>query len=626
MSHFFHRRSRLLSPVLVLAAFLLGGVAGGQVTGGASPDGGSAARVTVDVRPDRSAARAGDTLRAAVLLDIEDGWHANAHDPGLDYLIGTELTVESPPELEVVEVRYPEAEQYEFSFADGQALSVYSGRSPVVASIRVASEADPGRYVLDGTLRIQICNDEVCLRPSTVSVAMPLRVAGPEEEVERTGGPWLKHLAEGKTERHAGREEVAVGGVEARITSMFEQRALLFALLGVLVIGLALNLTPCVYPMLSVTVSLFGAGEGTAEDGDLGRSFGRAVAYVGGMVTIYAVLGTAAAYTGGLFGSWLQSPWVLGGIGVLLLGLAYGMLGGYQLRVPESITGRLQGVHEMSGFAGLYLSGGVVGLFAAPCVGPPIVGLLAFVGARGDPFFGLSIFGTLGFGLGLPYLVFGTFSGLLHRLPRSGVWMVWVERLFGVVMVGAALFFLALAVMPGRALYAVPITLVGGGAYLGFIWGQEPSSRLFRRIRWALGTLAVVAGVAGFAFLQKPTIDWQPYAPEALEAARRADEPVLLDFYADWCVPCLELDRITFADRRVIEATGEFARVKVDLTRYDSPEAEAVRQKFDVAGVPTLVFLDGSGEEIPNSRIVGYIGPDVFLEHLRSVRADRSAR
>jgi thiol:disulfide interchange protein DsbD len=133
--------------------------------------------------------------------------------------------------------------------------------------------------------------------------------------------------------------------------------------------------------------------------------------------------------------------------------------------------------------------------------------------------------------------------------------------------------------------------------------------------------VAVVVGLAAFTQLGEPGVVWRPYSPEALGEAQADGRPVLLDFTADWCIPCLELDRVTFTDRGVIEATEGFARLKVDLTHFDSPEAEALRQRFDVAGVPTLVFLDAQGDEVPGSRVVGFIGPDPFLDHVEGVQA-----
>jgi thiol:disulfide interchange protein DsbD len=579
----------------------------------AQQGGGSAARVEIDVKLSQTGVAPGDTLEAAVVLDIEEGWHANAHEPTLDYLIGTDVEMELPEGFTLMETRYPEPEMFSFSFADGEELAVYSGKAPIFLTLRAAEDLQPGRHSLSGTVRIQICNDSVCLPPSTLSVAVPVEV-----------------LAEGSAAQ-AINQELFVGGVASlseadsegssqpssnQIAAMFDERGALWAFLGIFLIGLALNLTPCVYPMLSVTVALFGGQEETRR----GRSFARAGLYVLGIASMYSALGMVAAFTGGLFGAALQSPWVLATIGVLMLALALSMFGVYELRLPASVTSRLGAAGQASGPAGMYLSGLGVGVFAAPCIGPPTVALLAFVGSQGDPLFGFWAFTLLGLGLGLPYLVLGTFSGLLTKLPRSGVWMTWIKKIFGVVMVGAALFYLGLALFPAYALWTIPPTLVLGGLYLGFLERSGKSKKLFTRIKWAVGAAAILAGILGFQNLQKPTITWTPYTEAALEEARASGKPVLMDFYADWCIPCLELDRVTFTDERVIEATEGFARIKVDLTHYDSPEAEALREKFDVAGVPTLVFLDETGEEITEARVVGFMGPDEFLKRVEMVQ------
>ena len=606
------RKLKVLMPAL---AFLLTALAGPTWSQPAD----SAARVSLDVQLARTAVLPGDAVDAAVVLDIDEGWHANAHEPTLEYLIGTTLTMAPLAGFTVEAIRYPAPVQFSFAFASGQTLDVYTGRAPIFLTLRAAGDLQPGRYALHGTLRIQICNDEICLPPSTLSAAIPVQVTDDLAAVR----PVNQALFAETNTSAAGlpRTGGEATDAEAQITSMFGERGLLLSLMGVLVIGLALNLTPCVYPMLSVTVSLFGSREETR----VSPSFGRALVYVAGIVTMYSLLGAAAAYTGALFGSWLQNPWMLAGIGILLLALALSMFGAYELQVPMVLRTHLGAAHEVTGLFGLYLSGLVVGLFAAPCIGPPIVGLLAFVGAQGDPLFAMSAFSILGLGLGLPYLVLGTFSGLLGRLPKSGVWMVWVKKIFGVIMVGAALFYLGLAFTPGKALWAVPITLLGGGMYLGFLDRSGAVSRTFTRIKWGVGSAAVIAGLMGFAILNKPTITWQPYSEANLLKAQAQEKPVLLDFYADWCIPCLELDHTTFADERVIRASEDFARIKVDLTRYDSPESEALRERFDVVGVPTLVFLDRNGEEIRELRIVGFIGPDPFLENIRAAHETRSS-
>jgi thioredoxin:protein disulfide reductase len=562
----------------------------------------SADLVDTEVYLSQDAVHPGTEVQAAIMLDIADTWHINSHRPLQDYLIATKLDFESRSGVIIAEIQYPRHDLQRFAFAQDR-LAVYDGRVPIFMTIRLAERLDVPEIVLDGRLRVQACNDEICLSPATVDVPLVIPVAAQGTAISETHSDVF--AAYDPFSRTLEGNEIA---------DMFADGWLL-AFLGIFVIGLALNLTPCVYPMMSVTVSLFGGQEATG----LGRSFGRAATYVLGIVVMYAVLGVIAAFTGSLFGAWLQSPWVLGAIGVLLLALALSMFGLYELQLPSSWMTKLGAANQVTGFAGLFLSGLVVGIFAAPCVGPPVIALLAFVGAQGDPLFGLSVFGILAFGLGLPYLILGTFSSLLSRLPRSGVWMVWVKKVFGVVLVGAALFYLGLAFNPQVAMYAVVAVLVLGGIYLGFLDRPGGTGSVFRRVQWVVGILSIVTGAFMFMALQRPGIEWEPFSIDRLEEAMEADQPVMLDFYADWCIPCLELDRVTFTDGRVIEATQGFIRMKVDLTAFDSDESEALRGRFDVAGVPTIVFLDENGDEVTEARVVGFLGPRPFLDRVERV-------
>ncbi|NBB85268.1 MAG: thioredoxin fold domain-containing protein, partial [Bacteroidetes bacterium] len=269
--------------------------------------------------------------------------------------------------------------------------------------------------------------------------------------------------------------------------------------------------------------------------------------------------------------------------------------------------------------AGLYGSGVVVGVFAAPCIGPPIIALLAFVGAQADPLFGFLAFFVLSLGLGLPYLILGTFSSLMHRLPKSGVWMVWVKQVFGVILVGVAFFYGALATYPALAEWMIPATLILGGIYLGFVERSGHNQTIFRRTKWAVGVAAIAGGLFFVQYLQQPALEWEPYSTDRVAEAQAAGKPVMMDFYADWCIPCLELERVTFTDDTVRALGDEFVRLKVDLTQFNSPEAEAVREQYAVAGVPTIVFLDPDGEEVQNARVVGFLSPTRFAERMQQV-------
>ena len=202
------------------------------------------------------------------------------------------------------------------------------------------------------------------------------------------------------------------------------------ALVGIFISGLALNLTPCVYPMLSVTIALFSHETGRGEK-HLGAAFGKALLYVAGMASTYSALGVSAALTGGFFGAAVQNQWVLLALALLMFALALSMFGLYEIQAPSFLLNWI-GSKRRVGFIGIFLSGLFVGVFAAPCIGPPIVALLTFVGQTANPTTGFLVFFVLALGLGFPYLILGTFSGLLTKLPKSGEWLLWVKKVFGV--------------------------------------------------------------------------------------------------------------------------------------------------------------------------------------------------
>lgn len=395
----------------------------------------------------------------------------------------------------------------------------------------------------------------------------------------------------------------------------------ILAMAGIFLLGLALNLTPCIYPMLAVTVSVFGKGEVSDKKASSVR---RAVVYVLGIATMYSLLGLAASFTGGLFGAFLQSPSVLIGIGLLFLLLALSMFGLFEIRVPSFLTARAVSSNILS-YSGIYLSGLFVGVFAAPCIGPPIIALMTLVGHRGDPLFGFLSFFTLSLGLGFPYLILGSFSGLIDRLPRSGEWMLWVRKLIGVILIAFALFYSSLALGPRLIFVLIPLTLISGGIYLGFL-DKSRGGRVFVRVKHFTALFAVVAGVGIYFSGRSSSVEWMPWTPSGEAAAYESLRPTIVYFSADWCIPCLEMDMRTFSDRKVIERISEFNLLKVDLTVYDSEESGGIRERFNIAAVPTLVFIDESGREIRSLRRVGYVGRDDMLGHLdKLIDADYDA-
>ena len=253
-----------------------------------------------------------------------------------------------------------------------------------------------------------------------------------------------------------------------------------FIFVSVFFLGLGLNLTPCIYPMLSITISLFRGSEHESR----GRAFVKALAYVLGMVTMYSVLGLVAAMTGSFFGEWLQNFWVQLTTGILVIGLAFSMLGLYQFRLPSWLMPSYHGAAK-GALLSFFVSGLLVGIVAAPCMGPTVLALLTFVSVQQDMVFGFSLFFVMALGLGFPYLVLGTYSGLLSKLPKSGAWLVWFERLMGVVLLTFGIFYIAIAFKWPFVKWIVPGAFVAGGLYLGWIERSARLAKSFFAFQWS---------------------------------------------------------------------------------------------------------------------------------------------
>lgn len=598
---------RTLGGAVALAALVAAAVTGAgaqdppQLVTGAPPPAGDKLRVTAAslVLPP-----GGDGV-LRVTAQVEPGWHVNANPPSEDYLIPTEVVLELPAGLTAGALRYPAGKSLRFGFSE-EPLLVYDGEIVIEVPVTAAPGMATGKLVANGDLRYQACNDELCLAPASVRfpLAVTVDAAAPSERI--AGGAPPAAAGDGRAFTSAGQAGNQAGDTRAQALGrgFAENPLLAFAL--VFGMGLALNLTPCVYPMLSVTLALFGS----RTERSAVRRLPAALAYALGIAAMYSALGLVAALTGTLFGALLQSPWVLIGIAVLLAAMALSMFGLYELQAPSGLLEKLGG-QSTAGLLGVFVSGLVVGVFAAPCIGPPIVALLAVVAQSGNPWFGFWTFFVLSLGLGAPYVVLATYTGLLQKLPRSGEWMVWVKKLFGVVLLGVALFYFLLAVRDEWSYWVVPAVLVLGGVYLGFL-EKTRGGRIFAVSRRALGVVAVAAGVWLVLSALRQGVTWEAYSPQALGVATAERQPVILDFTASWCIPCKELEHVTFADPEVVRGTANFRRLRVDLTDYDSPESAALRERFGVRGVPTVIFLGAGGQEVPETRVVGFVPPDEF--------------
>jgi thiol:disulfide interchange protein DsbD len=374
--------------------------------------------------------------------------------------------------------------------------------------------------------------------------------------------------------------------------------------------GLALNLTPCVYPLIGVTIAYFGSQSGAPR-----RVMYLAIVFVLGIALMFSSVGVAVALSGGLFGAALQNPVVLVVLALMLLTLAASSFGLFVLQPPQWMMQRAGTAHP--GYAGALLMGLGMGVVAAPCIGPIVLGLLLMVERSGSALFGFALFFTLALGLGVPYIGLAMAAGHIRRLPRSGEWLTWIEHLFGFVLVGLALYFLDPVVPDNLMTRILPYYAAAVGIYLGFISREGRSWRPFRVIRSAVGVVAVAA----LAFMLYPrhapaTLTFQPFNSALLVSATEARKPVLIDFSADWCIPCREMEHSTFVDPSVVSEARRFVAMKANLTKQDK-HTEDLMSRFEIQGVPTTMLIDSSGKVF--QRKVGYIGPQEMLSDLRQV-------
>lgn len=396
--------------------------------------------------------------------------------------------------------------------------------------------------------------------------------------------------------------------------------------------GLALSLTPCVLPMVPILSSII-VGEGSAVTRR--RGFILSAAYAFGMAIVYTALGLAAGWIGEGLAASFQNPWVLSGFGLLIAILAVSMFDVYQLQMPASIQLRLMKASDKQAagkLVGVFVMGALSGLIIGPCVAAPLLGVLVFISKTHDALLGGSALFATAVGMSMPLLLVGLSAGWL--LPRAGFWMEAIKRFFGVLLLGVALWMVS-PVLPAS------VQMIGWCVLLGGYGGYLLSSKRWGRVSKAFGVLFALAGLvqlvgvatggrdalAPLAQLnsrQEKTIEFiriKSVAELDAALAKTSGKIAMLDFYADWCVSCKEMEKLTFSDSHIQEKLTDVVLLQADVTA-NSEDDKALLKRFNLFGPPGIIFFDKSGHEIIGGRVVGYQNADKFASSLaRTQRA-----
>lgn len=468
----------------------------------------------------------------------------------------------------------------------------YAGQIKVTLPFSVGKEALVGDVTVMVKVTYQPCSEEgVCYPPEDENLRIPVTV--------EPGA-------------------VSGGSISERLTRALETGSIV-AFLIVFLGGFLTSFTPCVYPMIPITIAVIGA---QADGGKL-KGFTLSLFYVLGLATMFSTLGIVAAKTGALFGSVAQHPIAVGLIGGIFFFMGLSMLGFYTVRVPSSVQTKLQGKRR-SGFLGAYVTGIVAGVVVSPCVSPLLVVILTWVAKTGSLALGVGLLFSFALGLGVLFVLIGTFSGMLKSLPKSGGWMEIVEHAFGILLVALALFFIKplFSAVMYKALWGAALIVFAtfGGAFAVVAAEADKKSKFSKA--FAIVALVLGAGLL-FSVVQGAPVPtsqagesatvtssghalpegWLSSEPEALAKAKAEGKPLMIDFWADWCAACHELDERTWPEPSVKAALEGFVIVKIDQTKNGDAE-KALQKKYGVIGLPTVIYLSPDGKEL--SRFEGY--------------------
>lgn len=551
----------------------------------------------------------GETITVDLTLTVKSGWHINSNKPNDDFLIPSVISAKATG-IKLINIKYPQAHELKLSFSE-EPVSVYEGIVNAALTFKADKEVKVGKQNVIVTLEYQACNDVSCMPPTETTTNFEVEVVENNKLMdEENDGSQTEKFSSTDTVKTEVVNPTPVNGGDSSIASTLESSGLFLSLIFIFLAGLALNLTPCVYPLIPITIGYFG---GQAE-GKTSRLVMLGLLYMLGMALTYSVVGVVTSLSGAVFGTLLQNPIVIIGIVLLFVALALSQFGVYEFKLPDSWVAKAGGAK--GGGYGAFFMGLTMGIVAAPCIGPFVLGLVTYVAAKGDPLYGFLMFFVLALGLGFPYLLLAIFSGKIKSLPRAGLWMEGVKHIFGFLLIGMAFYFLDPILPKNFQGYLLPIFGIIAALILLFVDKTANDAKGFKTFKIIFSVL--VLAVSAYALKPNENLEpeWKKFSIVNYEASLNNNERMVIDFYADWCIPCKELDALTFSDESVLNEFNRFTVYKVDMTKNNETN-ELLRKKFNVIGMPTVLIIDSKGNE--TKRLTGFVNADEFLTFIKNI-------
>ncbi len=482
---------------------------------------------------------AGDAFELSFTVRAPEGCFLYADETDLEFV--------SLEGVHIAEVIYPEPTLHEDPFT-GRKVSVYAGDSEITIVGRVPPDLDDGEHDLVAELYLKGCSPTICYRPEVREIAFRLDISG-------GGGTPAEETTTAMPVRAAETgERPGIGALvrQGDFTAIMGQ-GVLVAFLVVFLAGILTSLTPCVWPVIPVVLLFVGVHPHRRWR----ENFLLALLLTAGLVLVYALLGVIAAAVGKNLGFLYQQRWFLALVVLFFVAMALSMFGLFDLRLPRRWQERF---HRMGGegYRGAFLAGLGLGLVASPCAGPVIAGVLGYVALQRGYLLGFALLIVYGLGMGLLFVVLGTAYGEFAGRLKGGVWMVWVRRALGVLLLFPAAF------------------------YMGSLFGWSPDGILSRT--------------------DSPRVEWLDSTRDAMRFARREGRPVMVEFTAHWCPPCRALDRIFFRRDDIVQLSYQLVPLRVDATIETEPVRRLI-ERYGVMGWPTVVFLSPEGKPYPDLRV-----------------------